>query len=540
MRPLDLGAETDFALGALTVHPATRQVSADARQKTVEPRVMQVLVALARAEGAVVSRDQLVERCWGGRVVGDDAVNSCLAKVRALADFTPERSFEIETIPRVGYRLHQLEPAQPAGADSSFVPEIAPPAAASKMRRGASAYLWGLAAAIAAGAAALAAYLYWQQPGQWMIVESHMPFIATPMIERYPAISPDGTMVAYSAGPTIDDRHIFLRLIKGGDPIQLTHDAYDASAPAWSPDGRTVAYVIFRSGHPCRIMEMIVPAGQPRQVGQCRVAERSSLAFDGGGRALFFSDGGAQGAPRALAKLDLGTGRVSQVTHPQGAAESNDGPTLSPDGKSLLYVRALANNRNEARILSLADGADRLFAALNDEDDAVAWAADGTTVFIARNRAGNDGSLWAYPALGGTPRQILGAGGYIGRLSAGPGGLLATEMNYGFGLLVAAMPHSNLPAEPLDETGGLNTWCVDYAPDGTMLATGRRSDTFGIWISDAEGTLRQLISFRTGNACAIRWSPDGTRFAYIYSAGNGFDVPVMTLGRQAGCALPLL
>lgn len=116
-RPLDLGAEGDFSLGALDVHPATREVSAaGGRRKTIEPRVMQVLVVLARANGLVISRDQLIERCWGGRIVGDDAINSCLAKVRVLAEYAEEPSFEIETIPRVGYRLRG---APPVAAESA-------------------------------------------------------------------------------------------------------------------------------------------------------------------------------------------------------------------------------------------------------------------------------------------------------------------------------------------------------------------------------------------------------------------------------------
>ena len=45
---------------------------------------MQVLVALARRRGQVVSRDQLIETCWAGRVVGEDAINRCIAKVRRL------------------------------------------------------------------------------------------------------------------------------------------------------------------------------------------------------------------------------------------------------------------------------------------------------------------------------------------------------------------------------------------------------------------------------------------------------------------------
>ena len=66
---------------------------------------MQALVVLAQADGAVVSRDKLIERCWGGRIVGDDAINNCIGKVRALASLTPLPTFEIETVSRVGYRL---------------------------------------------------------------------------------------------------------------------------------------------------------------------------------------------------------------------------------------------------------------------------------------------------------------------------------------------------------------------------------------------------------------------------------------------------
>ena len=66
---------------------------------------MQALVRLARAHGAVVSRDDLIQSCWGGRAVSEDAINRCIAKLRQLAEKNEAASFVIETIPRVGYRL---------------------------------------------------------------------------------------------------------------------------------------------------------------------------------------------------------------------------------------------------------------------------------------------------------------------------------------------------------------------------------------------------------------------------------------------------
>jgi TolB-like protein/tetratricopeptide (TPR) repeat protein len=100
---IDLGREADFRLGGLAVRPSRRELVAGAERSIIEPRVMQVLVALARRAGEVVSRDELIATCWDGRIVGDDAINACVAKVRRAGEAAG--AYEIETIPRVGYRL---------------------------------------------------------------------------------------------------------------------------------------------------------------------------------------------------------------------------------------------------------------------------------------------------------------------------------------------------------------------------------------------------------------------------------------------------
>jgi DNA-binding winged helix-turn-helix (wHTH) protein len=72
---------------------------------------MQVLVALARARGEIVTRDQLIASCWGGLAVGDDAINRCVGVLRRLAESETPAVFSLETIARVGYRLWPLAPA---------------------------------------------------------------------------------------------------------------------------------------------------------------------------------------------------------------------------------------------------------------------------------------------------------------------------------------------------------------------------------------------------------------------------------------------
>jgi DNA-binding winged helix-turn-helix (wHTH) protein/TolB-like protein len=109
---VNLAREPDFSLGGAGVRPSTREIEFGDGRETIEPRVMQALVALARRCGAVVSRDELIQHCWEGRVVGEDAINRCLAKVRRITERM--QGVALETVPRVGYRLVETAPEAPA------------------------------------------------------------------------------------------------------------------------------------------------------------------------------------------------------------------------------------------------------------------------------------------------------------------------------------------------------------------------------------------------------------------------------------------
>lgn len=123
--PVVLAREAPFDLADLHVEPALRRVSRrDGAALTLEPLVMQVLVALARADGAVVTRDELVERCWGGRIVGDDSISRVISRLRKVAAGFAQGAFAIETTAKVGFRLVSGEAAQgmaaaPGGARTS-------------------------------------------------------------------------------------------------------------------------------------------------------------------------------------------------------------------------------------------------------------------------------------------------------------------------------------------------------------------------------------------------------------------------------------
>ena len=78
----------------------------------VQPRIMQVLVALLRANGQILTRDDLIASCWDGVIVGDDAINRALGLLRRLGEGVGRDSFQIETINKVGYRLLTTETSE--------------------------------------------------------------------------------------------------------------------------------------------------------------------------------------------------------------------------------------------------------------------------------------------------------------------------------------------------------------------------------------------------------------------------------------------
>ena len=144
--------------------------------------------------------------------------------------------------------------------------------------------------------------------------------------------------------------HLYVHDIARKESVQLTSGPHDESQPAWSPDGRQIAYVTRRGDEPDRHANFDIYLIEPR----AGAAERQLTTFTGAdndpdlGSRLAWSPDGKQIAylqggedkwiyysPQQLAVVDVGTGRSRMpapidrwFTHPQWSA----------DGKSVLAL----------------------------------------------------------------------------------------------------------------------------------------------------------------------------------------------------------
>jgi Tol biopolymer transport system component/DNA-binding winged helix-turn-helix (wHTH) protein len=529
---IDLAHEQDFSLGLLEVHPSLRQAGPAGRQETVEPRVMQVLVALVRAHGKVVSRDALIESCWGGRIVGEDAINRCVAKVRQLLERAGDQAPEIETIPRVGYRL--LQPSLPLALASSLGSQEAETfeSVAVPLRPAAQ---WPRWKRIATGAAAclVAALMiagglrsFWPAPPtHWVVDRMEMP-IASSLIERHPAISPDGSTIAYSAGTDIRGRKIYLIPTSGGERLRLTDDTYDDVSPAWSPDGKEIIYVAHKDGEPCHLMEISVPPGSPRELGRCQTDERSHVTWSASGNELFFLDRPNTRSVDRIMRFDLATGRRTQLTDPPPTGSGDQEPAVSPDGRWIVFHRHQSDLVDRRILRDLRSGAEHVLINHENGDDIAAWSDDSKTVFVTSEFAG-EFALWAYPIDGGSPSRVLSSPQAMGRLSAGPGGLLAVETFTCIVNLARSPIGKGVPALLDPEKGCVLT--PDIAQDGTIAVYAARPGGGGIWLKPKGGPMRKLIGLQPEEAGEYAlWSPDGSRIAFETYSGNAIHIRIVT------------
>src|ERR1051326_380007 len=158
----------------------------------------------------------------------------------------------------------------------------------------------------------------------------------------YPAFSPDGTQLAFTwVNPAQPGKEIYVKGLGSEAPKRITQtknvDAEDF-APTWSPDGSEIAF-LRQTAVAAGIF--IVPArgGEERKILDLRPDRYYALDWSSDGKHIAFAQRTSATDPYCVFLLSVADGGQRQVTFPAKQIFGDLRFAISPDGKSLAYIR---------------------------------------------------------------------------------------------------------------------------------------------------------------------------------------------------------
>jgi DNA-binding winged helix-turn-helix (wHTH) protein len=95
----------DLRVGSWVVAPSLNSISSRGKTVRLEPKVMEVLLCLARHPGETLSKEQLFQAVWPKTIVTEDVLKRCIAQLRRAFNDNAREPRTIETISKRGYRL---------------------------------------------------------------------------------------------------------------------------------------------------------------------------------------------------------------------------------------------------------------------------------------------------------------------------------------------------------------------------------------------------------------------------------------------------
>lgn len=243
-----------------------------------------------------------------------------------------------------------------------------------------------------------------------MLVAAALALLAVPVAPASAAFPGDNGRVAFCLQSTSGDE-IFTMQPDGSDVRGLAY----ARNPAWSPDGRELAYNVLGGG--IYVIAFDGSGGATQLVGQ---GEFPSWSPDG--TKIVYTR--ASGGQDALSIVDVETKAVTNLTSPDGSfvADSSDMPAWSPDGSTIVFHRAYLesvgdDNHNGLWAISPdGTGMHALVDYAQSESasygvlDSPSWSPDGGQIAFRYDRGSTGDQVATIPAEGGTPSLVTSGG----------------------------------------------------------------------------------------------------------------------------------
>lgn len=556
-----MSSAAEFLLGSCRIEPDRNRLARGEQVIAVEPLVMNVLMLLVAHGGQVVSRDQLVEQVWAGRIVGDDAITRAVGQLRkALGDSAAEPRY-IETIAKKGYRL--LCSAQPLldpapvlrdsalattsdlasattqnsvsatteNAEPTTVQQVVPAIAAAAFAMDSAAVVTAASPAQHTPAATpaphrqrlpfafvalllvgLTTYGWLHNKKPELKVSASLPLTDLAGVELMPRFAPNGNELAFTSDTGAGGR-IAVQSLQTGRVVTLAGEPdCNDSSPVFAPDGKRLAF-----HRACANRSLYMAVGFDPEQRQFDVPLRlhqahhsvgfGSIAWQADGEHVLYVDANDQSDTLKLFRLNTRTGRREQLTNPGANGVGDYFVWHQPGQEHALLLRYQEQGKVEVQKFSLPGRSSQLLLTLPYVVSGITETGSGELVFTDP-----EGRMWLQ--RNGERRSLLQAPQPL--LTPASDG--ASRLAYATGQhrLQRALLHTGDTARPLDADHQESDLLFRYAPQSARLLFVRQlHGRQQLWLQREDGTLEAITQFEELRQIrTINWSPDERKLVF--------------------------
>ncbi|MCX6611730.1 MAG: hypothetical protein NTW74_12870, partial [Acidobacteria bacterium] len=383
-------------------------------------------------------------------------------------------------------------------------------------------------AAIAGFLLMLAGSAYWisKVDGSSFVIKPNGLFTDQKGNSRSPAFSPDGEWIAFSRDVDGVYSNIYLQPVDGGSARLFTFgDAIDHE-PAWSADGKRIAFVRQRARGGFSLMVKDVGAQTSSETAIADLEARTALDWTKDGGAILAADKPTAASPFGIVRIEVRGGNKTQITEaPMDSAGDGD-PKLSPDGRWLAFVRSQSSSVEDVFLMPASGGSPKQISSTQRRVGGLCWTPDSKALIISLEYQESKRGLWRYP-LDGSPATM------ISKVDGAP--ISPTMPARGKGLAyVQKTVDTNLwgmdlagKSEPLKLTSSIEMDSgPKLSPDGQRLAW--RSASSGaneLWVSGKDGSNPVMLT-RLGGAVLgpAQWSSDASQLVFEARREGAYEI----------------
>jgi eukaryotic-like serine/threonine-protein kinase len=368
----------------------------------------------------------------------------------------------------------------------------------------------------------IAGWVYFSAPAKYSGPPLRVvPFTSSAGDKDSAAFSPDGNEVAFSwQGEKSTDPNvynIYVQLVGAGSPLRITSARTSDLFPAWSPDGRFIAFE--REAGQSHAYFIVPALGGPER----KLADAYPAAFSGGiswsadGKYLAVADRSSPKDSRDsifFVSVESGERREAGIESP---APYISDPAFSPDGKYLAFVSGSGFLSNDIYVVRVSGGKSQPLTSLHADIKGPAWTSDSRELVFSSNHQGLK-TLWRIALTGGEPQPLSIAADDATQATISARGNRLAFLRYKVDTDIWEAPvftEAHRPAMKLIASTREDA-SPAFSPDGQRIAfASNRSGSFEIYVCGRDGSSpMQLTSMKAPDTGTPAWSPDGKQIAF--------------------------